>query len=151
MISQRFANSISKLPATRARGSTPPGVMNKSEAAYAASVLDPMILAGQLDAWYYESWTLRIGDDLRYTPDWMLIDASGFVSFEDFKGSKRAAGQKRQRVAIRAAATHYPHFRFYLVLQRPKREGGGYIHEHVPAFYVQSERAATREGGRSRR
>jgi hypothetical protein len=62
--------------------------MNKTEAAY-AQYLEADKRNGVISEWFYEALTFKLGQDCRYTPDFMVIDASGIVSFVETKGFMR--------------------------------------------------------------
>lgn len=48
-----------------------PGSMNKSEDAFAQE-LDVRMAAGTVLKWEFENWTMRLADDCRYTPDFVV-------------------------------------------------------------------------------
>lgn len=56
----------------------------------------------------FEAVTLRLGDDCRYTPDFMVIAEDDVVEFHEVKGHWRDDA----KVKIRVASERYPMFRF---------------------------------------
>lgn len=66
-----------------------PGVMNKVESAYAAH-LDLLKRTGQILDWKYESVTLKLAADLRWTPDFFVQLASGDCESHECKGRVKA-------------------------------------------------------------
>lgn len=61
------------------------GTMNRTEAAYALVLADRQQRGEVL--WYkFEPITFRLGDDLRYTPDFVVQLADGTVELHECKG-----------------------------------------------------------------
>jgi hypothetical protein len=84
--------------------------MNKTEARFAAW-LDLGIKQGQFLARYFEDFTLRLGNDCRYTPDFAALCADGSLRFYEVKGFWRDDA----RVKIKVAASKFPMFEFFAV------------------------------------
>jgi len=80
--------------------------MNKTEKEFAIQ-LEAKKRAGLISEWKYEGITLKLGDDCRYTPDFMVIENDGTIGFDETKGFWRDDA----KVKIKVAATMYP-FRF---------------------------------------
>lgn len=99
----------------RARQHTP-GRMNKTESAYAQTVLDPRLAAGEIVAYWFESHKLRLADNTWYTPDFMVQLESGEIEYHEIKGH----WEDDARVKIKVVASLYP-FRF-VAIQRKKGE-----------------------------
>lgn len=99
--------------------------MNKSEAKYAAEVLEIERRAGLIQCWMYESIKLRLADNTFYTPDFFVVDSEGYCWFVEFKGFWRDDA----RAKLKIAAEQYPMFKFVAVQANPKRDGGGYKRE----------------------
>lgn len=98
--------------------------MNKTEAAYEASVLEPGIMSGEI-AWYrFEGVKLRLADNTFYTPDFAVMLTSGLLQMREVKGF----WTDDARVKIKVAAEQYP-FEFLAVRARPKGQGGGWAVE----------------------
>jgi hypothetical protein len=93
------------------------GGMNKTEIAYQA-VLDLRWRVGEILYYEYEAVTLKIGHDLRYTPDFLVLNKAGEIEFHE---TKWAVMQEDSIVKIRAAATKWPFFRFIIA----KRQDSG--------------------------
>ena len=59
--------------------------MNKTERARAIE-LEAMKRTGLIVAWWYEQWTFKLADDLRYTPDFVVQKPDGTLEVEETKG-----------------------------------------------------------------
>lgn len=90
--------------------------MNKTEAAF-ASRLRLMQLAGEIHSFKFTDVTLKIGDDCRYTPDFMVLENDGTMTFYEVKGFWRDDA----RVKIKVAARTFPMFRFVAVQYQKKQ------------------------------
>jgi len=102
----------------RAKGSTTrrvAGKMNKTEEAY-SKVLEDQRLTGKIHHWAFESITLRLADRTTYTPDFLVIDKDGLISFIEVKGFWHQAG----RIKIKVAAENHPWFEFQAVQLKKK-------------------------------
>lgn len=86
------------------------GYRSKLEADY-ARYLNLLFLAGELRTWSYEAVKLKIGNGAFFTPDFLVVCASGDVEFRETKGFRREAAIVR----IRSAALQYPFWPFFLV------------------------------------
>jgi len=76
---------LTKLPKAKGRQRYTPGVMNKTEQAFAAA-LELRKHRGEV-AWFdFESWTFKLAKDLRYTPDFPVMDSDGLITCYDVKG-----------------------------------------------------------------
>jgi|SRR5579859_4491113 len=95
--------------------------MNKTEAAY-ADHLEQLRQVGHIVTWLFEAITLKLGDDCRYTPDFLVIHADRTVELVEVKGFWRDDA----RVKIRVAAQRFPWFRFTGI----RRERGAWHPEH---------------------
>ena len=106
--------------AFQALGRLKVGTMNKTEAAYAAT-LDERLHAGEV-AWFkFEGIKLRLADNTFYTPDFAVMLSDGALEMHEVKGF----WQDDARVKIKIAAELYP-MRFIGVRVRNKKEGGGW-------------------------
>ncbi|MFZ2804291.1 MAG: hypothetical protein WA001_03635 [Patescibacteria group bacterium] len=102
----------------RARARTsPPGTMNKLEAAWALQ-LEAMKQDGTLRSYAYEAITFKLAHDLRYTPDYLLIWHDGEVSLDECKGFQR----EKNMAKLRMAARLFPFFRFRLIRKGKRGE-----------------------------
>ncbi len=81
--------------------------MNKLEKARAI-VLEAMKRAGKIQSWRYEKLTLKLADDCRYTPDFVVVENDFSITLEETKGFWRDDA----KVKIRVAATQFPEFCF---------------------------------------
>ena len=82
--------------------------MNGAESAYALG-LEARRRAGEIQAYWYEDVTLRLGPDCRLTIDFMVIAADGEVQFHEVKGRMR----EDAAVKLRACLGKFP-FRIFL-------------------------------------
>lgn len=98
------------------------GVMNKTEAAYVAEVLNARYLNNEIENWWYESFKLRLADGAWYTPDFAVLLHDGTWEMHEVKGFVREAAMVR----IKVAAEKYP-LRFFMCFKKKKRDGGGWF------------------------
>src|SRR5436190_22907250 len=106
-----------------ALGRLKPGVMNKSEAAYAAH-LDECLRQGSIRWWKFEGMKFRFADNTFYTPDFNVMLASDELECHEVKGF----WMDDAKVKIKLAASLYP-IRFFAMRSLPKRDGGGWKRE----------------------
>ena len=98
--------------------------MNKTEAHYATTVLEPALMAGDI-VWYeFEPFKLRLGRKNFYTPDFGVLTNRGTMQVHEVKAmwSETQVGfidDARQKV--KDASEKYPFFQF-IVAARYKRE-----------------------------
>lgn len=97
-----------------------PGEMNKTEAAYAEHLEGQRVL-GIIEWWAFEAVTFRLAKDCRYTPDFLVMLASGVLECHETKGF----WADDAKVKIKCAAEKFP-FRFVAVKRLPKKHGGGW-------------------------
>ncbi len=97
----------------RARGQVrhKTGRMNKTEASYALFL--EACLASGLIQWYdFEAVQLRLADDNRYTPDFLVVASDGTLELHEVKAfwkNKGGAGWKEDaRLKCKFAAEHFP-------------------------------------------
>lgn len=112
-----------------AKGRKPPGVMNKVEALYAA-YLQERKDAGQIADFRYEAVTLKLADNTRYTPDFMVLGADYSVQFHEVKGREGngpGGWMDDAKVKIKVAAHQFPWFVFVGACAVPKKRGGGFV------------------------
>lgn len=102
-----------------------PGVMNRTEAAYAAH-LEARKLAGEIVHYAYEPIKLRLAVLTFYTPDFMVVTAESEIEFHETKGSWKAPHQDDAKVKIKVAAELFPEFTFLSAEVVPKKKGGGW-------------------------
>ena len=94
-----------------------PGVMNKTEQAY-ANRLELLKREGLIREWRFESLKLRLADKTFYSPDFMVVDADGFIEVHEVKGF----WEDDARVKVKVAAEQYP-FKFLAVKKVSKAKG----------------------------
>lgn len=93
--------------------------MNKTEAEY-AGMLDARRLRGEVAWWRYEAITLKLADNTRYTPDFLVLLPDGVLEIHETKG-----GYIREDgwLKLKVAAALFP-FRFFLCQKAAKKDGG---------------------------
>lgn len=94
-----------------------PGVMNKTEQAY-ADRLEALRAARQIQSWKFEAVKLRLADKTFYSPDFLVVDADGYVELHEVKGF----WEDDARVKVKVAAEQFP-FRFLAVKKVSKAKG----------------------------
>lgn len=89
--------------------------MNKTEAYYAETVLEPSLRAGDI-VWYeFEPFKLRLGRKNFYTPDFGVLTNRGALQLHEVKAmwSETQVGFKDDaRQKVRDASEKYPFFQF---------------------------------------
>lgn len=90
--------------------------------------LEAMRRSGRIAGWWFESITLLLAPDCRYTPDFVVQELDGTLRMEETKGFWRDDA----RVKIRLASTLFP-FRFSALRKRAKKAGGGWDVEEIRA------------------
>lgn len=73
--------------------------MNKTEKARAVE-LEAMKRAGQIAAWWYEALTLKLADDCRYTPDFLIQESDGSLRLEETKGFWRDDAKVKTKTCV---------------------------------------------------
>lgn len=91
------------------KGIKRPGVMNKTESAY-ASVLEERKRSGEIAEYWYEGIKLRLADKTFYTPDFFIMHVNGELHAVDVKGGWI---METSNVKIKCAAEKYP-FKFFI-------------------------------------
>lgn len=100
--------------------------MNKTEAEY-AQMLEARRVSGEILWWAYEAMTLKLADNTRYTPDFLVMLADGALEVHETKGGFiREDGWLKLKVA----AGMFP-FRFFLCQKQAKKAGGGWTIRRV--------------------
>jgi len=100
-----------------------PGVMNQTEAAY-AEILQARKAAGEILEWMFESHTLKLADDTRYTPDFKINHVDGSIEFVDAEGGGPI--DPKSLVKIKCAAEKFWEFTFVIAKKKPLKQGGGW-------------------------
>lgn len=101
--------------ARRAKARDDPELENQLERDYAQE-LELRRKAGEIRRWVPKAIRLRIGTSATYKPDFLVVTADGEIQLHETKGHFREAA----KVRIKAAAWHYPEFRF-LVITRDRK------------------------------
>lgn len=102
-----------------ARGATRESGMNGTEAEYAGK-LESRRRAGEIIEYHYEAVTLKLADNTRYTPDFLVMTADGELEIHEVKGGFiREDGWQKLKIA----AGMFP-FRFFLCQKLAKKDGG---------------------------
>lgn len=116
--------SASRVVAVTGAALKHPKYRSKLEEAW-AEVLSCRQMAGEIVRWYHEPVSLKIAPSCRYTPDFLSLLPDARVLFMETKGWMREAA----RVRLHVAATHYPHWEFWLIT----RPDGIWHEERIPA------------------
>jgi hypothetical protein len=96
------------------------GEMNKTEASYAEHLEGQKMLGVVL--WFaFEAVTFRLAKDCRYTPDFLVMLASGLLECHECKGF----WADDAKVKIKVAAELFP-FAFVSIKKLAKKDGGGW-------------------------
>lgn len=111
---QRHVQALGRLKA---------GAMNRTEAAYAAT-LELRRAAGEVLWFKFEGLKFRLADNTFYTPDFAVMLAGGAMEAHEVKG--HWADDARAKIKI--AADMYP-FRFIAIKVKAKKDGGGWAVE----------------------
>jgi hypothetical protein len=83
----------------KARGAVKaPGDRNKTEARYEQYLELGKEVGGVLKYWF-QPITFKLADDLRYTPDFMVMTYEMELEFHDVKGTKRVTRKSGEKVA----------------------------------------------------
>jgi hypothetical protein len=72
----------------KARGRTTPrkpGTMNGTEARYELEMLKRRQQCGDVVQWWFEAFTIKLGPDLRYTPDFAVLLRDESFEFHEIK------------------------------------------------------------------
>lgn len=83
--------------------------MNATEREYRERFLQPRLLSGEIVAIYFERFTLTLGDNCRYTPDFCVIEKDGEMVFHEVKGGY---AYEDARVKFKAAQEQFKDFTF---------------------------------------
>lgn len=95
-----------------------PGQMNLTESKY-AEMLEARKLAGEIETWEFERYTLKLADDTRYTPDFAAYFADGSMEFIDAKGGGPI--DPKSLVKVKCAAERFPQFKFVIEQRLSKK------------------------------
>ena len=106
-----------------ARGRRPGNTrgMNKTEAEYAEH-LKLRQISGEIQSYTYEPIKFRLADRTWYTPDFIVLDAEGYIEAHEVKGY----WEDDARVKIKVFAEQFPWFKIIAVKKRAKKRGGGW-------------------------
>lgn len=77
--------------------------MNKTEKAFAL-LLEHRKRSGEIADWFYERLTLKLGEDCRYTPDFLEVGIDGGLHLHETKGFMRDDAL----VKLKTCATIFP-------------------------------------------
>ena len=107
--------------------------MNKTEAWYATHVLTPLVAEKSINSWAYEAFKIRLADKTWYTPDFMVITASGLIEFHEIKGSWSAPHQDDARVKLKVAAEDHP-WALFVAYEHKTRSWEWFVHKDGPEW-----------------
>jgi hypothetical protein len=107
------------------------GIPNKTEQRFIDEWLKAKMIEGEIVDWWFESVTLKLAADCRYTPDFMTQDTQGYISFYEVKGTTKNKSGKQvpfsmddSAVKTKVSPHHFP-FNFYVA--HPVKEGWNII------------------------
>ncbi len=112
--------------------------MNKTEAEYADVILAARIAAGDVVCWWFEAIGLKLGEDCRYHPDFLVLTASGELEVHEVKGT---FVRDDAFVKLKTAASRYP-LRFIMAQRQAKKHGGGWKLIEIPSDTWSAREAA---------
>lgn len=120
------APTVESLTTIIAKGTQRDLGMNKTEAEY-ADALEARKARGEVVWWRYEAITLKLADNTRYTPDFLVMRPDGELQVHETKGGFiREDGWQKLKIA----AGLFP-FRFFLCQKRAKKDGGDWLIKEV--------------------
>lgn len=93
------------------------GEMNKTEKEF-ANHLQRELDHHKILSFAFEPVTLKLAKDLRYTPDFMVHEIDGYITFYEVKGFWRDDALAK----IKMASEKFPMFRFVSVKKRTAKE-----------------------------
>lgn len=99
------------------------GDMNKTETAY-NSHLETLLRLGVILWFKFEGIKLRLADRTFLDIDFSVMAADGVLEMHDVKASLNFI-QEDAKVKMKVANETYP-FRFFYVVQKKKKDGGGW-------------------------
>ena len=79
-----------------------------------AAHLEQRRQAGEILSWHFEAYTLKLADNCRYTPDFMVLLPDGTMQFHEVKGF----WMDDAKVKIKVAARQFPHI--FLAIRKTK-------------------------------
>ena len=83
--------------------------------------LEALKRTGQIAAWWYERLTLKLADDTRYTPDFLILHLDGMLELDEVKGGFI---REDAHVKIKLAAELYP---FVFTMHKEPKKGAPWI------------------------
>lgn len=87
-----------------------------------AQLLDVDQRAGRIKAWKHEAMTLKLADDTRFTPDFLIEHwERPYYELREVKGER---SWEDAIIKYRIAKSMYPHFRWTFYRKHLKRNGG---------------------------
>jgi len=96
----------------RPKPELPPNIDSRYEGAY-VKLLESWLTEGKIQAYTLKPGSRRLGPDLRYEPDFEVINADGEVEYHEIKGRTKFA--EKGIIKLKAAAEKYPYFHWKLI------------------------------------
>lgn len=90
----------------KALGRLKSGQMNQTEAKY-AQYLSVLKREGRVIDWWFEGITLKLAEGLRYTPDFLVMNADCGLELHEVKGA-RAIFRDDAKAKVKMAAEKFP-------------------------------------------
>lgn len=105
-----------------------PGRMTRLEERF-RDHLQTLLLAGEIEWFGFEAFTVRLAKRTRYTPDFAVFRPDGSMALYEVKGSWKAPNQDKSRTKLKIAAEMFPMFHWIAVT----RERGQWRVEEIGA------------------
>lgn len=93
------------------------GVMNKTEQAF-NDYLQRILDRHEIFTFAFEPVTFKLAKDCRYTPDFLVHELNGHITFYEVKGF----WTDDAKVKVKVASEKFPMFRFVVVKKRTKAD-----------------------------
>lgn len=109
----------------QSKGRLPKGVMNKTEAEYAA-LLEEQQRMGLVQWWKFHPIRVRLADNTFYEVDFLVLSGDGHLEIHETKGGFTT---DKGQMKIKVCAEVLPVFRFFKMTKLAKKDGGGWKKE----------------------
>jgi hypothetical protein len=106
----------------QALGRLPKDRMNATETAYAA-VLEQRRVVGDILAWDFHPFNVRLASNTFYEIDWLVVAADRGVEIHETKGGFTT---DKGQLKLKLCGERLPYFRMFKVTRLRKKDGGGW-------------------------
>lgn len=121
----RLVRADAAMKRFQAKGRLPKGVMNKTEAEYAA-MLEEQKRMGLVHWWKFHALRVRLADNTFYEVDFLVMAADSVLEIHEIKGGYTT---DKGQMKIKVCAESLPVFRVFKLTKLPKKDGGGWKKE----------------------